>query len=70
MNTRFTFDHSTDADRSLLRREGLARPVSPVPARRVDSAVLFRGEHEIGIEHHGALYRLKITRQGKLILNK
>ncbi|TIO93510.1 MAG: hemin uptake protein HemP, partial [Mesorhizobium sp.] len=21
-------------------------------------------------EHHGALYRLKITRQGKLILNK
>ena len=22
------------------------------------------------IEHHGALYRLKITRQGKLILNK
>lgn len=41
-----------------------------IPARTVDSATLFRGAHEIGIEHHGALYRLKITRQGKLILNK
>ena len=40
------------------------------PVRTVDSGSLFRGEHEIGIEHHGALYRLKITRQGKLILNK
>ncbi|NKC22935.1 hemin uptake protein HemP [Ochrobactrum oryzae] len=24
----------------------------------------------MGIEHGGSLYRLKITRQGKLILNK
>ena len=28
------------------------------------------GQPEIGIEHFGSLYRLKITRQGKLILNK
>lgn len=35
-----------------------------------DSARLFRGSTEIGIEHDGAIYRLKITRQGKLILNK
>lgn len=70
VNTRFSFDHPADADRTLLRRDGLPRPVSPAPARRVDSATLFRGDHEIGIEHHGALYRLKITRQGKLILNK
>lgn len=35
-----------------------------------DSARLFRGATEIGIEHDGAIYRLKITRQGKLILNK
>ncbi len=40
------------------------------PSRTVSSDLLFRGDHEIGIEHHGALYRLKITRQGKLILNK
>ena len=45
------------------------RPAS-LPVRTVDSASLFRGDHEIGIEHQGALYRLKITRQGKLILNK
>ena len=48
------------------------RPPQPVrdPARIVKSTTLFNGEREIGIEHAGALYRLKITRQGKLILNK
>lgn len=34
------------------------------------SLQLFCGASEIGIEHQGARYRLKITRQGKLILNK
>ena len=34
------------------------------------SDLLFDGTKEVGIEHGGALYRLKITRQGKLILNK
>lgn len=38
--------------------------------RVVTSESLFRGTHEIGIEHEGSMYRLKITRQGKLILNK
>jgi hemin uptake protein HemP len=42
----------------------------PLAVRTLSSSALFQGEHEIGIEHHGALYRLKITRQGKLILNK
>ncbi|PLP60611.1 hemin uptake protein HemP [Mesorhizobium loti] len=42
----------------------------PLSVRTLTSNSLFQGEHEIGIEHHGALYRLKITRQGKLILNK
>ncbi len=41
-----------------------------VPSRTVSSESLFNGLHEIGIDHGGALYRLKITRQGKLILNK
>lgn len=40
------------------------------PTRTLSSDSIFRGEREIGIEHHGALYRLKVTRQGKLILNK
>ncbi len=38
--------------------------------RTFESHVLFDGANEVGIEHDGSLYRLKITRQGKLILNK
>lgn len=42
-----------------------------VGVRTLSSTSLFeRGEHEIGIAHGESLYRLKITRQGKLILNK
>lgn len=41
-----------------------------VSDRTISSSDLFDGRREIGIEHHGAYYRLKITRQGKLILNK
>ena len=36
----------------------------------ISSEALFNGLYEIGINHGGSLYRLKITRQGKLILNK
>lgn len=36
----------------------------------IDSRDLFRGASEIQIVHDGAIYRMKITRQGKLILNK
>ncbi|WP_274628724.1 hemin uptake protein HemP [Arvimicrobium flavum] len=48
------------------------RPVaSHVAVRTLSSDSLFQqGEHEIGIAHGESLYRLKITRQGKLILNK
>jgi len=38
--------------------------------RIIESADLFRGTNEIMIQHEGLVYRLKITRQGKLILNK
>lgn len=31
---------------------------------------LFQGQKEIIIQHEDASYRLRITRQGKLILNK
>jgi hemin uptake protein HemP len=41
-----------------------------LPPRTVTSEALFGGLYEIGIDHRGSLYRLKITRQGKLILNK
>lgn len=42
-----------------------------IGVRTLSSSSLFEsGEHEIGIAHGESLYRLKITRQGKLILNK
>lgn len=40
------------------------------PVKTLESGELFSGAREIAINHAGALYRLKITRQGKLILNK
>ena len=36
----------------------------------IDSADLFGTATEIAITHADAVYRLRITRQGKLILNK
>jgi hemin uptake protein HemP len=41
---------------------------SSVP--RLSSAELLRGTHELVIEHHGQEYRLRLTRNDKLILNK
>ncbi len=35
-----------------------------------DSKTLFRKKHEIKILHNNQIYRLKITRQNKLILHK
>lgn len=43
---------------------------SDEPLQTYKSQQLFGSKNEIGIQHDGALYRLKITRQGKLILNK
>lgn len=40
------------------------------PEGRYDSRDLFRGRQEILIEHAGHAYRLRITRQDKLILTK
>ncbi len=47
----------------------------PLPAKqqtgyRYDSQQLFCGQQEILIEHAGHAYRLRITRQDKLILTK
>ena len=45
-----------------------------VPARpatlQITSEKLFAGALEVQIDHHGALYRLKKTSLGKLILTK
>ncbi|MFK0329657.1 hemin uptake protein HemP [Rhizobium sp. NPDC090275] len=49
---------------TLLARDAVA------DVRILESSEIFRGANEIVIRHDGALYRMKITRQGKLILNK
>lgn len=38
--------------------------------RTLNSAELFAGGHEVWIEHGGELYRLQLTKVGKLILTK
>lgn len=57
---------------SQYRTPQAERPaaIRPLAVRTVTSESLFHGDHEISIDHRGAMYRLKITRQGKLILNK
>jgi hemin uptake protein HemP len=40
------------------------------PAPKVSLAELLRGHAELLIEHADAIYRLRLTRNGKLILTK
>jgi len=51
-------------------KETTASGGSATGAIRIDSQALFQGQREICIEHAGQAYRLRITRQGKLILTK
>jgi hemin uptake protein HemP len=47
------------------------QPLGASPSvREVDSRELMRGDREIGIRHGAELYRLTLTRNGKLILRK
>jgi len=47
------------------------RPPAMEPPRRLSSEQIFAGgAAEVQIEHHGALYRLRKTSLGKLILTK
>ena len=50
------------------RSEGIASPASG--HRMITSADLFAGADEIVVLHNGAHYRLRVTRQDKLILTK
>jgi hemin uptake protein HemP len=58
----------TPSPRSLPRVEMPQRPA--VPPRPLVSAELFGNRDEILIAHDGETYRLRRTRQGKLILTK
>lgn len=47
-----------------------AMPATQAKLPVFESRTLFGGTNEVGIVHEGALYRLKTTKQGKLVLNK
>jgi hemin uptake protein HemP len=42
----------------------------PFGVQSIDSDDIFKGNNEVVIVHAGAAYRLRVTRAGKLILNK
>ena len=42
----------------------------PAPVAVIDSEQLLAGRDVVHIRHQGALYQLRATRQGKLILTK
>lgn len=66
MNSHVRFDHDYRQQVATPRAESVA----PRPVKTLSSVSLFQGTKEIAIEHGESVYRLKITRQGKLILNK
>jgi hemin uptake protein HemP len=47
-----------------------APPVAPSPAPRWSSETLLAGQRETRIVHQGAIYTLRLTASGKLILTK
>ncbi len=56
---------------TLVKQDGLddAEAMGRGPSV-IDSSRLFAGANEVQILHDGQLYRLRVTRNGKLILNK
>lgn len=62
--------HRDDAvDPSTAPVRTASRPTSRSP-QLISSQTLFGARQELHIEHSGCLYRLRITRNGKLILTK
>jgi hemin uptake protein HemP len=57
-----------DKRQAALPAAGQAQLAENLP--EYQASMLFAGRREIVIHHAGAAYRMKITRQGKLILNK
>lgn len=43
---------------------------APSAGPMLDARDLFQGHKEIRIDHHGEIYRLRITSRGRLILQK
>jgi hemin uptake protein HemP len=46
------------------------KPAVDAHVTEIDSESLLKGGREVLIRHQGQVYRLRLTRNGKLILNK
>ncbi len=63
METNSTDDDGVQAGEHHVKGASLRQRV-------LDSDDLLRGDNEVLIDHHGEIYRLRETRNGKLILGK
>jgi hemin uptake protein HemP len=59
-----------DAEPLLCRTETTSLDAPVAPLRRIDSQTLLGSAEQIEIKHRGAIYRLRRTTLGKLILTK
>ncbi|MBO0345741.1 hemin uptake protein HemP [Roseibium limicola] len=65
--------HSTKVRRDKLSISGLSRPQPSYQDSHdlvLDTKALFKGQRELKIQHNSEVYRLSITKLGKLILTK
>jgi hemin uptake protein HemP len=53
-----------------IRKVSADEAQTPVSLREIDSARLLQGGNEILIRHGDEVYRLRLTKNGKLILQK
>ncbi|HEX4482132.1 MAG TPA: hemin uptake protein HemP [Rudaea sp.] len=52
------------------RHNAVHNTPAPLAPKQMTSNALFGGTQEVRIDHHGQEYRLRQTRNGKLILTK
>ena len=62
---------SQTGDNNIIKKDDTSPyELIGLPDRTITSRDLFGESSEIGIVHQGSVYRLRLTRTGKLILNK
>ena len=62
-------ESKTDPGRNSPESSPPAGPARPLP-RNLTSLEILQGDSEVTISHNGEIYRLRVTRNGKLILQK
>lgn len=66
----FAPQHTFQASTSPSSDSGPALPIAREPAVEIDSLRLLQGQREVRIRHGNEWYRLRHTRNDKLILTK